>query len=152
MKAELRVIEGTKNQEPSADNARRYGAQDRWTQQLGRHFTPVSDYFLGNYHRLRPHENARGLSSAEAMLVIQLMSFKRDGRAPFPSHKTLATRMGISERMVRQHVRALVELGYLQCERKTAGGVNRYHLEPLFTAREKLMAADAARPDLEEAS
>lgn len=157
-KPELRLIEGSKTEEPAASESeaapegerkRRHGAQERWTEQLGRYFTPVSDYFLANYHRLRPHPNARGLNSAEAMLIIQLMSFKRDRRAPFPSHKTLAERMGMSERMVRQHVRALVTQGYLQCERKTAGGVNRYHLEPLFAALEKMMAEDVSRPEQE---
>lgn len=157
-KAELRLIEGSKadenensEREPvgNGGRGRGRGAQDRWTERLGRYFTPVSDYFLENYHRLRPHPNARGLNSAEAMLIIQLMSFKRDHRAPFPSHKTLAERMGMSERMVRQHARALVDQGYLQCERKTAGGVNRYHLEPLFAALEKLMDEDASRPEQE---
>jgi DNA-binding MarR family transcriptional regulator len=152
-KAELRVIEGNKGESVEAEpheqqeSARKYGAQQRWTQKLGRNFTPVSDFFLANYHRLRPHPNARGLNSGEAMLIVQLVSFKRDKRAPFPSQKLLAKRMGIEERMVREHIKNLAKQGYLQRERRTIGGVNVYHLEPLFEALERMMDADAEKPE-----
>lgn len=156
MSAELRVIEGNKGEIGEAVSqdqrapARQFGTQQRWTQKLGRNFTPVSDFFLANYHRLRPHPNARGLNSGEAMLIIQLVSFKRDKRAPFPSQKLLAKRMGIEERMVREHIKNLAKQGYLQRERRTIGGVNVYHLEPLFDALERLMDADAEQAEVSQ--
>src|SRR5579872_6120930 len=36
------------------------------------------------------------LTAGEAMFVLQLMSFKWNEQAPFPSYKTLAQRMGIT--------------------------------------------------------
>ncbi|MGA7124403.1 MAG: hypothetical protein WBY94_30150 [Polyangiaceae bacterium] len=40
-------------------------------------------------------ENGRCINSTEAMLVIQLHDFKWDARAPYPTVRTLAERMGL---------------------------------------------------------
>jgi hypothetical protein len=53
----------------------------------------------------------------------------------------------MEERMVRHHITNLAKQGYLERERRTAGGVNKYHLEPLFEALERLMDQDAEKPE-----
>lgn len=114
----------------------------RWTKALARQFCPVSSYFLANYHRLRPHPNARGLTSTEAMLIIQLIDHKWDDRAPYPTLRTLASRMGLSVRGVRNALQSLSELGYVRRELSMTGGPTRYHLDGLNKALEALMADD----------
>jgi hypothetical protein len=90
----------------------------------------VSSYFLGNYCRLNPAGG--GLTSTEAMVIIQLMDHKWDERAPYPTVRTLAKRMGLSVRAVRSALENLQKMGYLQREPSSVGGPNRYHLEGLF--------------------
>ncbi len=117
----------------------------RWTPRLGNAWCGISSFFLANYCRLRPHEGARGLNSSEAMVIIHLMDHKWDARAPFPTVSTLATRMGISTRAVRETIRNLETSGYLRRVPMSNGGPNRYQLEPLFSALERLMDEDVAK-------
>lgn len=122
-----------------AEKVRREVAK-RWTPQLIEDgWTPVSDFFLRNYHRLSPP-----ITNSEAILVIHLMSHKWDHQAPYPGFKTLARRMGMSMTAARGHARKLEVKRYLRRE-KRVGTTNRFHLEPLFEALEKLRSADRKR-------
>jgi len=107
----------------------------RWTSTIAAGgWTPVSDFFLLNYHRLNPE-----MPSAEAMFVIQLMHHKRDENPPFPGFKGLAKRMGVGVGTARAYARSLQTKKYLHREKRVQE-TNKFHLEPLFEALEKLMA------------
>jgi hypothetical protein len=107
----------------------------RWTPAIaGAGWTPVSDFFLLNYHCLRPE-----MTSAEAMFVIQLMHHKRDELPPYPGFKSLATRMGVGVGTARGYARSLEQKGYLRREKRIEQ-TNKFHLKPLFDALEKAMA------------
>lgn len=111
----------------------------RWTPTLaGQGWTPVSDYFLTNYHRL-------GITHTEAMVIIHLLSFKWDVNAPFPALKTIATRMGIATPSVRTHLRNLEKKDLLFREMQV-GTTNRFHLQKLFVKLEALLLADQQTP------
>ena len=126
------------------------GVEARWPGRLSKAFSTVSSYFLANYHRLRPHPGARGLTSSEAMVVIQILDFKWSEAAPFPTLKTIATRMGISQRQVRSIVKQLEELEYLERVQVSDWSSNRFYFEGLYAALEKLMDEDNAK-EAEEA-
>lgn len=119
----------------------KYAISKRWTPRLARSFVPISTYFLDNYHRLAPHEGAKGLSSSEVMLIIHLMSHKWDEEAPYPSQETLATKMDLSDRRIRQLLSGLVDQGFLRVENRPYQS-NLHHLDPLFEALERLMDED----------
>ena len=113
--------------------------ETRWTPKLAKKFCMISSFFLANHHRLPAHgPGTRSLNSTEVLILIHIVDYKWDARAPFPAVKTLAKRMGITDRAVRAALQTLENAGYLQRER-TAGGPNRYHLQGLFDALEKLM-------------
>src|SRR4051812_40340048 len=64
----------------------------RWTPALARAgWTPISDFFLDNFHRLTP-----AMTHGEAMLVVLLMRHKWDDAPPFPGFKSISKRLGIS--------------------------------------------------------
>jgi len=114
--------------------------ESRWTKALAKSFTPISDFFLDNYHKL-----PKPLTSSEAMLVIHLMRYKWDEDEPFPSFKTLGRKMGITPTAVRNHARSLEKgKGYLR-RIMQIGRPNRFDLKPLFVALEKLQAQEAAK-------
>lgn len=110
----------------------------RWTKKLVEGgWTPVSDYFLENYHRLNPP-----ITTTEAMFIVHLMLHKWDEKPPYPGFKTLAKRMGITPTAARNHARSL-DSGKHYIKRITRVGLpNKYDLTPLFDALEKLKAAD----------
>jgi len=89
--------------------------------------------FLSNYGNLIQYG---GLTSAEAMFVLQLMAFKWSEDAPFPSYTTLAKRMGITDKQARRYAKALEDKGFLN---RTAriGSTNSFDLQPLFDALAK---------------
>jgi hypothetical protein len=128
----------------------KYSASRRWTPALaaGGH-VPVVRAFLEHYASMQPP-----LNNSEAMFVIHLMSFKWSDGAPYPSYRTLAKRMGCTEKQVRRHAKALESVGYLRREARERT-TNRFHLVGLFTALEKhlekKLAAKAA-PDKKSAS
>ena len=111
----------------------------RWTARLAANFTPVSRVFLENLPKLRPHDGARGLNATEAMVVIQLVSYKWDSRAPFPALTTIAERMDLNVRTVRAAVKRLEDLKYLRREFSPNGGPSRYHFDGLFQALEAIV-------------
>lgn len=90
-----------------------------------------------------------GISTTQFNIVAQLMSYWFDpARAPFPSKRDLALRMGITEQTLRINIKALEERGLVQREQwKTSAGdygSNRYHLDGLVKALKKL------EPDFDE--
>lgn len=93
---------------------------------LEKGFLPVPTLFMRYHATMRPR-----LKPAEAMFVLQLMTFKWDKRAPHPGYKTLAQRMGVSEAYVRKIARALEEKKYLR-RRPRVSQTNRFDLRPLF--------------------
>ncbi len=116
--------------------------EKRWTARLALPFCGVSSYFLANYHRLAAAPGQPGLNSTEAVLIIQLHDFKWDDRHPFPTVGTLAARLGVTPRHVRDTMKALQERGYLLRIPGARGGANRYDLGGLYQALEALMDAD----------
>lgn len=119
----------------------------RWTPALMKTgFTPVSIFFLENYSAL-----PNPLTHAEALLVIQLMRHKFDREAPYPGFARLAKRMGVTSTAVRGYARSLERKGYLRREMRTSL-TNKFHLEPLFDALEKLLKKSRHGPDTNLAS
>jgi DNA-binding IclR family transcriptional regulator len=117
----------------------------RWTPTLVKSgFTPISNYFIENYHRLVP-----ALTSLEAMLVIHLMRFKWDERHPHPTFGTLSRRMGVSPTATRNHARSLQKKRFLN-RLSNDGGPNSFDLTPLFDALERLYLADVAAHKVKE--
>ena len=72
------------------------------------------------------------------------MEFKWDSNAPFPSYKTLATWMGVSDKMTWRHAQNLEQKGYLRRSVRV-GQTNRFNLTPLFdTLRSAVIARRGA--------
>jgi DNA-binding transcriptional MocR family regulator len=80
------------------------------------------------YSKLNPP-----LTSGEALFIIQLMNFKWNKRAPFPSYGLLAKRMGLSDKAVRRHAAALEAKKYLYRIQRV-GATNKFDLSKLFDA------------------
>ena len=92
-------------------------------------YVAVPALFLHYYAQLKPFP----LTSGEALFVLHLMTFKWDTEEPFPGYKTLAKRMGVSDKMARRHAQSLEIKGYLK-RRLRVGQTNRFDLNPLFDA------------------
>jgi len=71
------------------------------------------------------------LTPADVLLVLNLMAFKWDEKAPFPSYRTLAERMGVSVAYARKLAASLEKKGYLVREARI-GASNQFNLSPLF--------------------
>jgi Helix-turn-helix domain len=89
----------------------------------------VSTYFLENYHRLRPYS----LTHGEAMFIVHLMQHKWGEQAPYPGYKTIAKRMGVSDKTARRLAKSLEDKKYLIREVRQAN-TNRFHLAKLMNA------------------
>ena len=96
--------------------------------------------FLHHYAHLKPHP----LSPGEALFVLHLMEFKWDAKAPFPGYKTLAGRMGLSDKMVRRYAQSLETKKYLNRVVRV-GRTNRFDLTPLFDALSKAVDQEQKR-------
>ena len=92
-------------------------------------YVPVPVLFLHHYAGLKPFP----LTSGEALFVLHLMEFKWDVDNPFPGYKTLAKRMGITDKMARRHAQSLEQKHYLVREMRV-GQTNRFDLTLLFDA------------------
>ena len=76
----------------------------KWGRELARHgYTQVSNFFLENYHRMKPH----ALTHAEAMFAVHLLRYRLTDAAPFPSYATIARQMGVSVKTARRHAQSL---------------------------------------------
>jgi hypothetical protein len=113
-------------QRPSRSAAARWG-DDQSIFRQG--FVIVPNRFLRSYASLKPE----ALSVGEAMFVLQLMTFKWDQALPFPSYKTIAQRMGITDKMARRYAQSLDRKGYLRRQYKQQA-TNRFDLTGLFEA------------------
>jgi len=98
----------------------------------------VSTFFLENYHRLKPYP----LTHGEAMFIVHLMQHKWGEEAPYPGYKTIAKRMGVSDKTARRLAKSLEDKKYLIREIREAN-TNRFHLNKLMAA---LVALKSARP------
>lgn len=85
--------------------------------------------FLRGYAHLRPQP----LSGGEALFVLHLMTFKWEDAVPYPSYRTLAENMGVSEKMVRRYAQSLQKKGYLRRQFR-ARASNAFDLTDLFNA------------------
>lgn len=72
-----------------------------------------------------------GLTPAELVFVLEVMSFKWGEEDPFPSYGRIADSMGVSEGYVRKIARKLEEKGFLR-RKKREGMTNKFDLSPLF--------------------
>ena len=115
---------------PTRNLASRWGS----SQLFEEGFVGVPTAFLRHYTKLN-------LSNSEAMFVLQLMAFKWNENAPFPSCKTLAARMGITTEMARRHAKSL-EGKSLLIRVKRTGQSNAFDLRPLSSALEQVLAAN----------
>src|ERR1039458_4773263 len=88
---------------------RRWGEQDERLFREG--WLSVPTKFLRSYTALNPP-----LSSGEALFVLQLMTFKWDDAAPFPSYGRIAKTMGVTDKMARRYAQSLQKKGYLRSE------------------------------------
>jgi hypothetical protein len=125
--------EGREEMPPEASGGMRWrSATARWGKQDIRLFREgwlsVPNKFLRCYTALNPP-----LSSGEALFVLQLMTFKWDDAAPFPSYGRIAKTMGVTDKMARRYAQSLQKKGYLvrQFQKRAP---NKFDLTRLFDA------------------
>jgi DNA-binding MarR family transcriptional regulator len=97
----------------------------------------ISTFFLENYHRLKPYS----LTHGEAMFIVHLMQHKWSEAAPYPGYKTIAKRMGVSDKTARRLAKSLEDKKYLIREVRQAN-TNRFHLTQLMAALVGLKKAE----------
>jgi hypothetical protein len=119
--------------------AQRWGGDELFEELFGKGYVPVPSLFLQHYARLNPP-----LNSGEAMFVLHLMDFKWDAKHPFPGYKTIAKRMGITDKMARTHAKNLATSKYL-VRHMRVGRTNRFDLTPLFQALAQSIAKSAKK-------
>ena len=127
---------------PARARSSEFSVARRWSPRLAEKFTAIPNYLLHNIHRLRP-EGGRCLNGTEIVVLLQLASVRVSARSPRIALTTVAKRMGVSNRTVRQAVRTLEGLGYLRRIPDAHGGANRYDFTPLIEKLEAMMDADA---------
>ena len=93
-----------------------------------RGFLVVPVTFLSRYATLKP-----AITPGEVLFILQLMSFKWEADAPYPSYATLASRMGVSEKMTRRYAPSLSKKKYLWRQFQHHKP-NRFDLTGLFEA------------------
>src|ERR1700682_3633041 len=77
-------------------------------------FLAVPVRFVEVYAHLRPH----ALTAGEALFALQLMTFKWDSDAPFPSYERIARRMGVTPKAVRRYAKGMEAKGYLRRQKR----------------------------------
>ena len=93
---------------------------------FARGYLPVPSHFLELYATLN-------MTTGEALFFLHVMDHKWDSKLPFPSYKTLAKRMDVSDKMVRNHALSLEIKGLLR-RKFLVGRPNRFDFTPLFEA------------------
>lgn len=121
----------------SAPRRRSYASRWKHPELVQDGYLVVPSAFLYHCTTLKPH----ALNSGKALFVINLMAFKWDEEAPSPGYKTLAARMGISDKMAHRHAQSLEIKGYLSRQIRT-GQTNRFDLTPLFDALQRAHAEE----------
>jgi hypothetical protein len=112
-------------------NHEKRSARARWGNYAGLFsdgFLVVPYKFLRSYAALQPP-----LSNGEVLFILQLMTFKWEEAAPYPSYKTLARLMGVDEKTVQRHAQSLCRKKYLYRIFQPKG-TNRFDLTNLFAA------------------
>lgn len=113
-----------------------YSISERWTKELlDWGFTPVVNVLIDNYTNL-------GINSQELILIVHLMRFKWDRNHPFPSYATLAAKMGLHPRRVKQVAKDLETKGFIErIERRALqrSQTNLFDLTPLFEQLETIV-------------
>ena len=124
----------------------------RWTLELARRgYTPIVKAFVEHAGRRGGRKGGGlGLNPTQMMIVIQLMSFKRDIRMPFPAIKTIAARLGLSDTTVRTNLSALARRALI-VKHMERGSTTSYDLSPLFRRLETLQAEAEARKATDKA-
>jgi DNA-binding MarR family transcriptional regulator len=126
---------GVKPPQPNTAK-KQFSPELAWSPALARtRYVAVVHGFLDHYASLKPYS----LTIGEAMFVVHLVRYKWGAEAPFPSYKTLARQMGVSDKMVRRYAKSLQDKGFLRREIRQAD-TNRFDLEPLFRALEQRLA------------
>ena len=101
-------------------------------------FVGVPAALLARYAKL-------GLSTGAFVFVLELIVFKWNEQAPFPSYNTLAQRMGITTEMTRRHAKSLESKGMLKRIGHT-GQNNSFDLLPLTNSLKKLLEREQHIP------
>jgi hypothetical protein len=108
---------------------RKYPFAKKWAAELESDgHVQVSTFFLENYHRLKPYSLPHG----EAMFVVHLMQHKWGEEAPYPGYRTIAERMGVSDKTARRLAKSLEDKKYLVREVRQAN-TNLFHLTQLMS-------------------
>lgn len=96
-----------------------------WSKKLLKHnFTQVSNQFLDCYTALK-------IASCEALFIIHCIEYKWSTKNPYPSFKTIATKMGKSRSVIQRYARSLENKGLiLRVER--FGLANEIDITPLI--------------------
>lgn len=136
------LAEATTAPAPPTATSLGYGVADRWRPILVERWTPLSDVFIRNTHRLG--RNGEPLSPVETLVVIHLMYAKRGAKNPRAALQTIATRVDRDIRTVRTAVATLEGLGLLKRIHAEMGGVNAYDMTGLFDRLEALLVTEAA--------
>lgn len=68
--------------------------------------------------------------------MLQIMTFKWESAAPFPTYKRIAKAMGVTDKMVRRYAQQLQKKGYLVRQFQYRAP-NRFDLTGLFEALAK---------------
>jgi hypothetical protein len=99
-------------------------------------FLSVPTRFLRRYASLNPP-----LTTGEALFVLQLMTFKWERAAPFPSYGSIAKAMGVTDKMARRYAQRLQKKGYL-IRQFQYRAPNKFDLTGLFEALAGTLATD----------
>jgi DNA-binding transcriptional ArsR family regulator len=97
-------------------------------------FTQVPNFLLKSKH----------LSAGDKMTFAMLLSYAWQNDYCFPGQQRLAEDLGLDERSVRRHLKALEANALLAIKRRGLGKTNIYelHLKPKRTDRTKMSALD----------
>jgi hypothetical protein len=112
------------------DESIKYPFAKQWAAELEKDgHVRISTFFLENYHHLKPYS----LTHGEAMFIVHLMQHKWGEACPYPGYKTIAKRMGVSDKTARRLAKSLEDKKYLFREVREAK-TNRFHLTKLMSA------------------
>lgn len=128
------ALTGSENPATNLSLAIRWGSP----QVFDEGFVGVPAALLTRYAKL-------GLSTGEIVFVLELMVFKWNDQAPFPSYNTLAQRMGITTEMTRRHAKSLESKGMLKRITRT-GQSNAFDLLPLTNMLKAILELEHKAP------
>ena len=98
-------------------------------------FTQVPNFIL----------KSKKLSAGDKLALAMILSYMWHNDYCFPGQATLADDMGIDERSVRRHLKALQEAGLLKITRRGLGKTNIYEVD--VSARVTSHQTRRSRPD-----